>query len=226
MRINVTTLKEIVNANRQTVQQQAQKCQSQIETLNRISTDSGICDSKAYRSMFDYLRRVKVPALMQQVVFLEAYVTDMQTDLDRLSELETDGSGILDTGELTHQLNNLRLINDDIARWIERNREQNPTACFHVTQVMQGNQDFMAHLQQQIDLALTYDPIRRSMLRQHWRWRYSTELQRLWKQCTTTPQSPRMTCQKQISHGQLPILSARIQPLCRNWVRAGYPKIS
>ena len=84
MRINVTTLKEIVNANRQTVQQQAQKCQSQIETLNRISTDSGICDSKAYRSMFDYLRRVKVPALMQQVVFLEAYVTDMQTDLDRL----------------------------------------------------------------------------------------------------------------------------------------------
>ena len=156
MRINVTTLKEIVNANRQTVQQQAQKCQSQIETLNRISTDSGICDSKAYRSMFDYLRRVKVPALMQQVVFLEAYVTDMQTDLDRLSELETDGSGILDTDELTHQLNNLRLINDDIARWIERNREQNPTACFHVTQVMQGNQDFMAHLQQQIDLALTY----------------------------------------------------------------------
>ncbi len=156
MRINVTTLKEIVNANRQAVQQQAQKCQSQIETLNWISTDSGICDSKAYRSMFDYLRRVKVPALMQQVVFLEAYVTDMQTDLDRLSELETDGSGILDTDELTHQLNNLRLINDDIARWIERNREQNPTACFHVTQVMQGNQDFMAHLQQQIDLALTY----------------------------------------------------------------------
>ena len=216
MRINVTTLKEIVNANRQAVQQQAQKCQSQIETLNRISTDSGICDSKAYRSMFDYLRRVKVPALMQQVVFLEAYVTDMQTDLDRLSELETDGSGILDTDELTHQLNNLRLINDDIARWIERNREQNPTACFYVTQVMQGNQDFMAHM----------DPIRRSMLRQHWRWRYSTEPQRLWKQCTTTPQSPRMTCQKLISRGQLPILSARIQPLCRNWVRVGYPEIS
>ena len=103
-------------------------------------------NSAAYRSMFEYLRRVKIPALMQQSVFLDAYAADMQVDLERLAELETDGSGVIDTDELANRIVSLQRVND----------EQNPDACNYAIQVMQGNQDSVARFQQQLDKALAY----------------------------------------------------------------------
>lgn len=126
MLINVTALKETVGGNRQLVGQQAQECQSQIDRLNGLSTEPGVCDSAAYRSMFEYLRRVKIPALMQQSVFLDAYAADMQVDLERLAELEIDGSGVIDTDELANRIVSLQRVNDELSRWISSNGEQNP----------------------------------------------------------------------------------------------------
>lgn len=156
MLINVTALKETVGGNRQLVGQQAQECQSQIDRLNGLSTEPGVCDSAAYRSMFEYLRRVKIPALMQQSVFLDAYAVDMQVDLERLAELETDGSGVIDTDELANRIVSLQRVNDELSRWINSNGEQNPDACNYAIQVMQGNQDSVARFQQQLDKALAY----------------------------------------------------------------------
>ncbi|WP_236697191.1 hypothetical protein [Olsenella uli] len=156
MLINVTALKETVGGNRQLVGQQAQECQSQIDRLNGLSTEPGVCDSAAYRSMFEYLRRVKIPALMQQSVFLDAYAADMQVDLERLAELETDGSGVIDTDELANRIVSLQRVNDELSRWISSNGEQNPDACNYAIQVMQGNQDSVARFQQQLDKALAY----------------------------------------------------------------------
>lgn len=136
MLINVTALKETVGESSQSVSRQAQECQSQIEKLNGLSTDANVCDSDAYRSMFDYLRRVKVPALMQQAVFLDAYGSNMQTDLSRLSELEADGSGVINTDELTSRIGSLQRANDDLGRWVSDNSDQNPDACGHAKQVM------------------------------------------------------------------------------------------
>lgn len=156
MLINVTALKETVGGNRQLVGQQAQECQSQIDRLNGLSTEPGVCDSAAYRSMFEYLRRVKIPALMQQSVFLDAYAADMQVDLERLAELETDGSGVIDTDELANRIVSLQRVNDELSRWINSNGEQNPDACNYAIQVMQGNQDSVARFQQQLDKALAH----------------------------------------------------------------------
>lgn len=83
-------------------------------------------NSAAYRSMFEYLRRVKIPALMQQSVFLDAYAADMQVDLERLAELEIDGSGVIDTDELANRIVSLQRVNDELSRWISSNGEQNP----------------------------------------------------------------------------------------------------
>lgn len=106
--------------------------------------------------MFEYLRRVKIPALMQQSVFLDAYAADMQVDLERLAELETDGSGVIDTDELANRIVSLQRVNDELSRWISSNGEQNPDACNYAIQVMQGNQDSVARFQQQLDKALAH----------------------------------------------------------------------
>lgn len=80
----------------------------------------------------------------------------MRTDLDRLSELEADGSGVIDTDDLANRISSLQHVNDDLGRWVSDNSDRNPDACGHARQVMQGNQDSMGRLRQQLEKALAY----------------------------------------------------------------------
>lgn len=135
---------------------QATEAQKQIDTLCAISEDDSTCNSKAYKKLYSYFEQVKIPALMQHIAFINAFISDMATEQQRLSELEGYGYSVIDTDEIQQRITSLQDTNSDLWDWIDEYGDDNPEAAADVSDTISENNAEIKKLQELLEKARAY----------------------------------------------------------------------
>lgn len=156
MKIDIPLLTSLLSSDSTEMSGQAAECQGQIDAICAIAEDDSLCNSQAYRKMYDYFQQVKIPALVQHLVFIDAFIADMATDRQRLSELSGYGYPVIDTDQIQHNILSLQQANSDLRNWIDTYADDNPESALNIQDSIDENNAKVQKLQELLEKAHAY----------------------------------------------------------------------
>lgn len=122
MRIDVATTLCNLEADQEVARNAMESVQDQETAIADLSIDAAALDSEAYRASWDYLEKVRLPALRVHELFLDAYAADMGADAERLARLFADFGGVVDTDMLQERIDGAMAASNRIDGYAETAR--------------------------------------------------------------------------------------------------------
>lgn len=156
MRIDTAALRDLLSRDRAALQQKAEAIQAQIDAICTVSTEDPRCSGDAYRSLCDYLVRLRLPALMQQMSYLAAYRADMERDAQRLAELAAHGQAVIDTDSIRSRIDTLETKRLRLNDWLRLHRDDVPEAVQTVVLMCDDADEQICHLKRMLEDAERY----------------------------------------------------------------------
>ncbi|MDR0888850.1 MAG: DUF4474 domain-containing protein, partial [Coriobacteriales bacterium] len=154
-RIDVAGLRDALSQDYPTLENKASDIRSVVSTMSSVCQQTSNT-SAAYNAFYDYVSQLKIPALQSEMVFVQSFADAIQSDLQALSSLQPDASGIVDTDSISDNISSIMQTNNDLDAWADEYADVIPGASWVIDGMKWINNMAIDRLNGQLQAAYDY----------------------------------------------------------------------